>query len=40
MAQTHIPGEKSEGYWGNLWYIPGNMVKKVITIQKTPVCKG
>lgn len=40
LAQTHIPGEKSEGYWGNLWYIPGNMVKKVITIQKTPVCKG
>ncbi len=40
LAQTHIPSDKGHGYWGNMWYIPANMVKKVITIQKSPICKG
>jgi len=40
LAQTHIPGEKGPGYWGNVWYIPKNMVKKVVTIQASPLCKG
>jgi hypothetical protein len=40
LAQTHIPGEKGPGYWGNVWYIPKAMVKKIHTFLAHPDCKG
>ena len=38
LAMSHGPGA-GRGYWGSRWHIPAGMVRKVVVIERKPVCE-